>query len=225
MTVITDVPQSGIYFQQGAIVRLIAQMLDTGLPVPLQTATGLVIAILYPDRVTTQSFAAELYTDGSDGMIAFTTRNDGRTIDLSQVGLYELQGMAVIGGVQLPPSYESDFYVLENVFGGSNMPIFTPSAVVLYDTNSVRWVGTVTPSGDIEWVAQPSGPSSFLQFNQLVMKDDNGVYWTMSISTLGVVTGTPGGTFANAIDFFTMADINNKSWIVKVDESGDLGAA
>lgn len=228
MTVITDVPQSGIYFQNGAIVQLVVQILDinTGLPVQLQTATALTISLLYPDTLTSQVFPATLYTDGSDGMIVYTTVNNGTQIDLSQVGLYHMQGSAVQGGVQLPPSYETDFYVLPNVFGGNGMIQYTPSAIILFDNAGTRWVGIVPPSGgSLVWTAQQTGPSSFLQFNQLVMKDDSGVYWTQSISTLGVVTATAGGTFPDAVNSFLMSDINGKTWIITVTEAGTMVAS
>lgn len=227
MTLLLDIPDSGIYFQQGAIVQLVVQLLDinTGLPIQLQAATALTISLLYPDLVTTQSFPATLYTDGSDGKIYYTTENDGTTIDLLEFGLYQMQGTAVVGGVQLPPSYRTDFYVLKNVFGGSTMPVFTPSAVVMYDSSNVRWVGTVTSSGVLHWTALASGPNSFLQFNQLVMKDPNGVYWTLSISTVGVISGVPGGTFPEALESFFLADTANKTWIITVSDVGALVAS
>ena len=119
MSVITDVPQSGIYYQKGAIVQLIVQLLDqqTGLPIQLQAAMSLEVVLLLPDLLTVKMFPAQLYTDGSDGLIVYTTRNDGTIIDLSQVGLYQLQGTGVIGDIQMPFSYETDFYVLKNIVG------------------------------------------------------------------------------------------------------------
>lgn len=222
---ITDVPNSGIYFQQGAIVQLIVQIIDinTGLPVQLQTATGLSISILYPDRTTAQTFTAALYSDGSDGMIVYTTKNDGVTIDLSQIGLYQMQGSGVISGIQLPPSYATDFYVLPNAIGTvSPAPAYTPSAVILVDSASTRWGGTVNPSGTLTWAATPSGPSSFLYVSTLVMKDASGIYWTVSISTIGVVSTVPGGSFANALDYFLLTDTNGKSWVITMSEAGVL---
>lgn len=223
MTVITDVPQSGIYFQAGSIVQIIAQIIDvnTGLPVQLQTATGLTISLLYPDNVVSQSFPAQLLTDGSDGMIVYTTVNNGSQVDLSQIGLYKLQGSAAIGGQITLLSYETDFYVLPNTFGGPVMPIVTPTGVVLFDSSNVRWVGTIV-GGQLIWAQQLSGPTNFLQFNQLIMKDDTGTYWTYSISTVGVVSAVPGGTFPNAINQFVLADANNKSWIITGTEAGTL---
>jgi hypothetical protein len=221
--VITDVPQSGIYFQQGAVVQLVVQIVDanTGLPVLLQAASGLSLAFLYPDLSVSEVFPAQLYTDGSDGKIVYTTVNTGNQIDLSEIGLYKMQGQASVGGVPML-SYETDFYVLSNTFGGVFMPIATPSAVVMFDNSNIRWVGTVSTAGVLSWVAQSSGPPTFLQFNSLIMKDDTGTYWTMSISTLGVVTGTSGGNFPHAIDKFTLVDANGKSWIITASEIGQL---
>ena len=218
---ITDVPQSGIYYQQGAIVQLVVQLVDivTGEPIPLQGGAGFSISILYPDLVTSQTFQAQLYTDGSDGMITYITKNTGAIIDLSQVGLYQMQGMAVIGGSLIPPSYATDFYVLKNTFGGAMPTIITPSAIILFDSNGIRWAGTVSSTGVISWNPQVVGPTGFLQFNNLVMVDNQGVYWKFSISTVGVVTGTPGGTFNQAQDLFSLQDINGKSWLI----SNNLG--
>lgn len=225
MTVIVDIPQSGVYVQRGAVFQIIAQLLDlsTGLPVQLQTATGLSITVLYPDGITTQTFVAALFTDGSDGMIYYTTKNDGVTIDLAQIGLYRFQGNGVIGGISLPPSYQSDFYALPNVIGGTNVNITTPQGVVLFDSNNVRWVGTVSPSGGpLSWAAMISGPATFLQFSNLIMRDDLGIYWTVKISTLGVITATQSGNFSGSIDFFTLADVNFKTWIIKISRLGVL---
>lgn len=224
---ITDVPQSGIYYQQGAIVQLVVQLIDitTGDPVNLQTATGLVISVLYPDRSISQSFVASLYTDGSDGRITYTTKNDGVTVDLSQVGLYQIQGSAVVGDVALPPSYESDFYVLRNTFGGITVPITTASGLVMLDIGSVRYVGTVDPSGDLTFAQQNSGPPSFVYFNTLVMKDSDGVYWTVAMGTDGVYVATPGGSFANALNYILMNDINGKTWVITISTQGVLTPA
>lgn len=222
---ITDVPTSGIYYQEGAIVEIVLQIIDieTGLPVQLQTASALSISILYPDLVTTQTFAAFLYTDGSDGRIAYITRNDGVNIDLNQVGLYQMQGNAFIGSVAIPPSYETDFYVLLNVFGNTNPPpAANQTALILYDTNNVRWAVTVDPAGALHSAATPVGPNNYLWFNLLVMKDPSGVYWQVGISTIGVIITTPGGTFPNALESFLLIDANNKSWVVTITELGVL---
>lgn len=224
---LTDVPQSGIYYQRAAIVQLIVQILDinTGLPVQLQTANGFSISILYPDLLTSQTFVAALYSDGSDGKITYITKNDGVTIDLNQVGLYQVQGDAVIGGVSLPPTYETDFYVLPNVFGGTMPAIVTPSAIVLYDSDNVRWVGTISAPNVLSWAAQIEGPAGFFQPNALVMKDSTGLYWTITISTLGVPVFTAIGGFPQAINYFELSDINGKSWLVTVSAVPDLVAS
>ncbi len=231
---ITDVPTSGKYFQRGAIAALVVQMIDAesvtpdnpeGDPIPLQTATGLSISILYPDGTTSQSFTAELYSDGSDGRIKYITKNDGVTVDLSQVGLYKIQGNAVIGGVPLPPSYESDFYVLKNTFGGTVMPIATPSGIVLFDSDTVRYVGTVNPSGELSFAQQSEGPTTYLYFNELVMKDSEGIYWTITMGTDGEYDAAPGGTFPHALNYFTLVDQNNKTWVITISTQGVLTPA
>lgn len=228
MTDITDVPDSEVYLQEGAIVMLVAQILDinTGLPVQLQVATGLSLTVLYPDRLTSQTFAAQLYTDGSDGRIVYITRNDGSTIDLSQVGLYQFQGNAVIGGVALPPSFKSDFYVLPNMSGNPTPPaIFSSSSLILFDSNGIRWGVTVNPSGALVRALTPSGPTNFLMFNGLVMKDAGGLYWTVSISITGVIQTTPGGSFTHALTSFILTDTNNRSWVITISEAGVLTPA
>lgn len=228
MTLITDIPQSGVYFQQGAIVQLVVQIVDvnTGLPVQLQTATGLSISILYPDRVTVKTVAATLFTDGSDGMIVYTTVNNGTTIDLSQIGLYEMQGIAAIGGSVTVLSYQTDCYVLPNPFSNSSpAPAMSASAMIFYDPNGVRWALTVSPSGLQAPALQPSGPSSYIFFNTVVLQDSDGVYWTASMSITGVLTWTSGGSFVNALESFVLIDSNNRSWLCTISTSGVLVAS
>lgn len=228
MTVITDIPQSDIYFQQGAIVQIVAQINDytTGEPVQLQNATGLSITMLYPDGVTSQTFAATLYTDGSDGRIVYTTRNTGSVIDLSQVGLYHFQGNAAVGGVSIPPSYQTDFYVLANVAGSSSPdPLFNSSALILLDSSSVRWGMTVDANGDLHTALTPSGPSTFLKFNNLVMQDSDGAFWTVGVSTLGVVAGTVTGQPVGALTSFVLNDDTGQSWVISISTEGVLQAS
>lgn len=226
---ITDVPGTAVYIQKGAIFQLVAQILDftTGLPIQLQTATGLSISVLYPDGVATQTFAASLYTDGSDGKIVYTTKNDGAlVVDLSQVGLYHFQGNAAVGSVQLPPSYQSDFYVLENVVGsGPPAPLFTSAALILFDTAGIRWGTTVSVAGALVTVLTPTGPAAFLQFNQLVMKDPNGLYWTVTVSVAGVLETALGGDFTKAVGSFILTDSTGNAWVVTVDVNGVLVTA
>jgi len=225
---ITDVPQSGIYYQQGAIAQIVVQLIDnqTGLPIQIQTATGMSITLLYPDRVTTQSFSASLYTDGSDGMIAYTTRNNGTIIDLSQVGLYQMQGNAAIGGIQLPPSYATDLYVLGNASGNpAPPPIFNSTTLIMFDPSGIRWGITVDPSGVIQRTLTPTGPANYIMFNTLVLTDSNGVYWTITISTAGVIIATAGGSFAHALPSIILMDTNGRSWVITVSTSGVVSAA
>ena len=234
MTVTADIPQSGIYFQQGAIVQLVAQIIDintitptnpSGNPIQLQSATGMTISILYPDGATAQTFVASLYTDGSDGMVAYTTRNNGSTIDLSEVGLYKMQASAVLGGVQLPPSFETDFYVEPNVSGLSASPIFNSSALIMFDVNNVRWAGTIS-AGALVFAATPMGPSQFLWFNRLSMKDSNGVIWNINVSTAGVQGATQAqGNVQDALSSFILNDVNGRSWVVTVSTAGVLTPA
>lgn len=224
---ITDVPNSGVYFQQGSIVRLVVEIVDveTGLPVQLQTATGLSISLLYPDNIVSQTFAAQLYTDGSDGKIMYITRNNGLTVDLSQVGLYQMQGNYTIGGVVQPPSYFTDFYVLRNAIGISSPPIFNSLAMLFYDDSGVRWALTVDSSGDQHIALQPTLPASFIYFQNLVMKDPAGLYWQSSISITGDLTWTPGGSFTQALESFSLTDTNGTSWLFTISEEGVLVAA
>lgn len=224
--VLTDVPQSGIYYQQGAIVEIVVTLIDvqTGLPIDIQTAAGMSISLLYPDGVTTQTFPASLYTDGSDGKISYVTINDNSQVDLSQWGLYQMQGNAIVGGVALPPSYLTDFYVLKNTYGGFMPAITTPSALILYDSSGNRWAGEVSTSGVLSWTSKPFGPNQFFSFNNLVLVDENGVYWTFVISTLGVVTATQAGDFSQAQDYISLVDANGKSWLIS-NSQGTLVAS
>lgn len=224
---ITDVPQSGIYYQQGAIVEIVVQLIDvaTGLPIQLQAASGMTISLLYPDGISAQNFNANLYTDGSDGRISFITRNNVSTIDLSQVGLYQMQGSAIIAGTQLPESYSTDFYVLRNVMGVSPTPRFNSSALVMFDPNSVRWAVTVNTSGSFVFTPQATGPTTFLFFNTLVLQDTNGVYWTVTMNTNGSFNAVMGGSFAHALQSFILNDSSGRSWVVTISTNGVLVAA
>ena len=92
-------------FQYGAAVKLIVQFIDpvatannNGVPVPLNisSATDLLIGLLYPDTVTNQNFSASFLTDGSDGQIYYNTIYN---TDLSQLGLFQIQGKATLSSV------------------------------------------------------------------------------------------------------------------------------
>ena len=225
---LTDIPQSGVYIQQGAVFQLVAQILDysTGLPVQLQTAAGLSITVSYPDAVTSQTFTASLYTDGSDGMIVYTTKNNGTTVDLLEQGLYHFQGNAVINGVQMPPSYADDFYVLPNLTGNPSPPqVFGSSALILFDPNGIRWALTVSPSGLNPPAATPSGPASFLMFNNLTMVDSDGIFWSVKISITGVIQTVIVGQTTGALEEFILTDTNGRSWVITISTSGVIGAA
>lgn len=224
MSVITDVPVSGVYIQRNAIFQLVAQVVDfvTGEPIQLQTATGLSISILYPDQVTSQTFPAQLLTDGSDGMISYITKAG----DLFQVGLYHFQANCVINGVQQPASYEDDFYVQKNVVGVTPATVIVnAAAIILFSNDGIRWAGTVDVNGNITWAATPEGPPTFIQPTLLIMKDAQGVYWNVTISPVGIVTATPGGSFPNASDRLFLSDLNGKTWVVTITEAGVLEAA
>lgn len=229
MTVLTDIPVSGIYFQQGAIVQIVATLLDaeTGEPINLGTATGLSITIAYPDGLSAATFPASLYTDGSDGMIAYTTRNNGSTIvDLSQNGMYFFQGNAAIGGVTLPPSYQGDFYVLPNVnMNGSPSPLFNASALILFAPNGTRYGVVVNPDGSISVAAAPTGPTSFLQFQNLIMKDSDGLPWDIEVTNVGAVVPLPHAGQANtALSSFLLSDTAGETWVMTVSTAGVLQA-
>jgi hypothetical protein len=227
MTILADIPQSGIYLQRGSIVQLVVQLIDqnTGLPLQLQTATGLAIHLLYPDLGTTLDVTAKLYTDGSDGRIYYNTVNTSNQVDLSQVGLYQMQGSAVMGGIQQPPSQETDFYVLPNVDDAGNPPnAYTAQAFILFDSSNVRWAITVTATtpGTFVATAQPTGPANAVTFNPLVLKDANGVYWTITITTQGVLGATAGGLFSQAVDQLTVIDALGNSHVITVSTTGVL---
>lgn len=215
---ITDVPQSGIYLQRASIVQLVVQLVDnnTGLPIPLQAGSAFTIAILYPDRTSSQTFAASLYTDGSDGRIAYTTVVTDDQVDISQVGLYGLQGQAVIGGIPTPWSEGPDFYALPNAVDQGNTPgpLYTASAMILFDSSNVRWAVTVSPAGAILTAALSSGPPNALILNTLVLQDSDGVYWSYTITTGGVITPTQGGSYQSAIDRVTLMDSDGVSWVL-----------
>lgn len=98
------IPQARQQFQYGAAVRLIVQFIDpvlteaaNGVPVPLDIAgaTNLLVGLLYPDTVTSTNFTGAFLTDGTDGKIYYDTVYN---TDLSQLGLFQIQGKATLGG-------------------------------------------------------------------------------------------------------------------------------
>lgn len=226
-----DQPVSGIYLQLGAITQLVVQLLDanSGLPIQLQVATNLTVSLLYPDRITSRDLPAALYTDGSDGMIVYTTQNDGASnIDLTQSGLYKIQGLASISGTPLPPSSESDFYVLDNVDDIGSPPLaYTSSALIFFDANNVRWAMTVSTGGAISnpSTARLTGPINSLTLNQIVLKDSDGVYWTITMGINGSYIATSGGSFNQSISNLVLLDSNDHAWVITISISGVLQAA
>ena len=98
------IPQAMQQFQYGAAVKLVVQFIDpvataaaNGTPVPLNIAgaTDLLVCLLFPDTVTSQNFSGTFLTDGSDGQIYYITVYN---TDLSQIGLFQIQGKATLGG-------------------------------------------------------------------------------------------------------------------------------
>ena len=87
-------PIPGVTAQVGDEIQLLVQFVDeNGVPINLSGGTSYKIKLEYPDG-STQDFTASLYTDGSDGIISYTTGPD----DLNQVGYYFIQGQATIVG-------------------------------------------------------------------------------------------------------------------------------
>jgi hypothetical protein len=82
---------------------LIIQFLDqNNIPLNLSDADEFYIKLKYPDG-TSKNFEATLWTDGTDGKIFYTTAVDDTDpevpiYDLSQSGLYDIQGYANIDG-------------------------------------------------------------------------------------------------------------------------------
>lgn len=233
---IGDVPYSGVYLQVGSIVQLVVQLIDlstitpdnpTGDPIQLQTAENLIISILYPDLSSKLTVPAKLYTDGADGRIVYTTVNNGTTaVDLSEVGLYKIQGRATIGGIVLPPSLETDFYCLPNV-EGSDMPptAYTVSAVAFISGSGDRWVMTVDTTGDLLLNPVAFGPNNALTVHTFVLKDDNGIYWTYTVDDNGILTPAQGGNYQQSIDILAMVDTAGMTWVVTPSSvDGTLGA-
>jgi hypothetical protein len=66
---------------------------DSGNPINLTGGSAFKIKLELPDG-TTKDFTAALYTNGADGIIAYTTLST----DLSEVGFYYVQGEATVGG-------------------------------------------------------------------------------------------------------------------------------
>lgn len=225
--IITDVPVSAIYFQRGSIVQLVIQLIDqnTGLPLNISQASAMSIFLLYPDRTIERQFVASLWTDGTDGRIVYTTQNSISNVDLSEVGLYQMQGQVVIGGVTQPPSNATDFYVLANAFDqGGTSPIVSAQGLVLFDSRNIRWVVQVSTGGVISnpAIAMPTGPANALILHQWVMKDSDGIYWTITVDVGGHLISTLGGDFTKALDSLTLTDSANVTWVITISTAGVL---
>lgn len=222
MTVLTDIPLSGLYFQQGAVTQLIVKIVDlnTGQPVQLQQATGLKIAIQYPD-LTFQQFTAALYTDGSDGKIVYTTVNSGpNAVDLSEVGLYHIQGQAVIGATTLLPSPKSDFYVLPNI-GPAVGPTVYPG-FALYDSTNVRWFCNVIPKGNTNTTPLTTGPAGTYDVQPIIMRDAGGNFWQLGIDTTGHIIKTGISAPTSFITSLLIQDSTGYVWQLTILPTGDL---
>ena len=84
-------------------------ILDDGTAVDLSGASSIVIKFKKPDN-TTLEVDAELYTDGTDGIIFYNAVSG----DLDQAGVWKIQALVGIGGGQ----FYSDigvFKVLSNI--------------------------------------------------------------------------------------------------------------
>jgi hypothetical protein len=114
------IPEISQTFQYGAVVTLTVQFIDpiataanNGVPVPINIsgATNLLIGLLFPDQSTSQNFSAAFVTDGTDGKVFYNTVYN---TDLSQLGLFEIQGKVTLGGSPLL-SAKGYFNVVSNV--------------------------------------------------------------------------------------------------------------
>ncbi len=114
------IPQAMKQFQFGAAVRLIVEFVDpvateanANVPVPLDIAgaTDLLVCLLFPDTTTSQNFTGTFLTDGSDGKIYYDTVYN---TDLSQLGLFQIQGKATLGS-SVVLTANGYFEVLANV--------------------------------------------------------------------------------------------------------------
>ena len=90
-----------------AIVVQVVSVDET--PIDLRAATVKIIRIGYPDG-TSEDFAAEFLTDGSDGKLVYTTV-DG---DIAEAGEHQVQGIVTLNGT-IRSSTVSAFQALENI--------------------------------------------------------------------------------------------------------------
>lgn len=78
--------------------------------VNISTATELKIYFLKPDRTTTLTKTAALYTDGTDGKLSYTSIAD----DLTPAGNWRIQGYVKLPSGEWSSEIE-DFYVAANL--------------------------------------------------------------------------------------------------------------
>lgn len=221
--VIQNVPQSGVYYSQGAIVQLVVQLLDlnTLTPIQLQTASGFTITLQYPD-FSVQEFAANLWTDGSDGMIVYTTQPG----DLDQSGLYQMQGTAVVNGVQLPMSNtdgpDCDFYCLPNIKPVSVFDGFLAST----NMGVIFGVTVLAPNGNLNTTAMPPDLSGYYQNFPLILQDINGFSWEVIALAPGNLETIPYlGIPGTPQTYLYLTDNAGKNWKLTVLPTGALKTA
>lgn len=219
MTILTDVPESGQYFQEGAIVQLVMEIIDdnTGEPVQLQTATDFIISLQYPNGLYRQ-FPADLWTDGSDGKIYYTTRNNGQIVDLDQSGLYTSQAQASVNGVMLPQSSRSDFYISPNVG-----PMISYFGIVMKNIQTnIQYNIFVNTTGNLETELAPNAlPGDYTDI-PLILRDASGIYWQITVNQTGHVVTAVVATPSSFLTSLLLSDEDGTIWRFTVLTNGNL---
>lgn len=90
------ITQQAQLYDAGVVLLVQMTKQSDGTPLDVSQATAIAVKVGYPDG-TTRDFAGQLYTDGLDGKIFYTTTAD----DLDQIGTCTLQGEVDLDGGRL----------------------------------------------------------------------------------------------------------------------------
>lgn len=91
------------------------------------------------------------------------------------------------------------------------------SAIILRDSNGVRWSVTILPAGNLDTEVLPFGPIGSLEISPLILQASDVLLWQVSISTSGNLITTP---VAAAVAPYLSIQLGKKT--LTVSTSGNL---
>lgn len=100
-------------------------------------------------------------------------------------------------------------------FGGTTYP-----AIILISPDATRWAVTVTITGNLSTDVSPSGPTDAYDTSPVVLEDELGNAWTLTIQDTGNLVTTLGGT--DALTHISLVDADGVIWELTINSSGNL---